>query len=327
VALFDAKRTKQQLLAVYKQGLLQSEPYWNFGYPVLNQVVCDLKRGLWFLIAPENVGKSMFMLNLGYNVLKHNEKGYWLDFSLDDSTEDRIGYLLARTGDMPISLVKRAGAAPQEEKEKRQQAFQAFNQNYGDRYCLEALTDADVDQDEDLSFFTVERICRLIGEARKELGEDAKLFVTVDGFHDLETAASDECERQKRKSQMLKKCSSKFNALVLLSAHTRKDSRRRNMTADIMKGEDTPAFDGKIISHLYSDVNLNRDLADVYWEDEAQPGMKLPVHELDILKNKGGHEKRVIFYHYLPSRCWDSEADADLQELYQGMIFKKAHQK
>ncbi|HYT43156.1 MAG TPA: hypothetical protein VEP90_12495, partial [Methylomirabilota bacterium] len=307
--IFDSERTKAQLKAVRDQGLQQSEPYWDFGYPILNETLCDSKRGLWFIVAPENVGKSMFQINLGYNVLKSNEKGYWLDFSLDDSVEDRLGYLLACTGDLPISLIRRAGDAPEDQKQLREQAIVTYFKKYGSRYCLMGVSDDEKYNSDDI--YDVNRVVDRIRLARQQLNDvdiEAKLFVTIDSFHDLNSPGhSEELSLQKYKSQLLKRCASETNSLILLSAHTRKDSRRRSITADVMKGEDTPAFDCKVISHLYSDVNLNRDTADIWWEDHEQPNKKLPIHELDILKNKWGSEKKVIFYNYMPSRCWDYE--------------------
>jgi hypothetical protein len=324
--IFDGDVTKKRFNKVFKKGLQQSEPYWNFGFPILTSVLGDLERGLWFVVAPENVGKSQFQINLGHNVLKYNERGYWLDFALDDNAGNRIGYLLACTGDMPISLVKRAGDAPEDQKLLRFEAFNTFLKAYKSRYCLFS---EDGDDDLTCNIFDASVVYDLIGKAREDIGPDAKLFVTIDGFHDLmlSSAGAEETVQQKHKSQILKKAANQHNALICCTAQTRKDSRKRNITADIMKGEDTPAFDAMVISHLYSDVNHDRDLADIWWEDAQFPGVKLPVHELDILKNKGGSEKRVIFYNHLPMKCWDYEVDNDYQQVYREMIFKKLKKK
>src|SRR5579872_1210854 len=103
--LFSGETTDKQLASVFKRGLEKKAPYWNFGYPILTQCVCDLESGLFFIVAPENVGKSQFQVNLGYNVLRCNENTYWLDFMLDNNTANRISYLLACAGDLPIGLV------------------------------------------------------------------------------------------------------------------------------------------------------------------------------------------------------------------------------
>lgn len=324
--IFRLESTKEKLKEIYDRGLGQTDPYWNLGYPILTNVVCDLVQGLWFVIAPENVGKSQFQINLGYNVLRNNDNAFWMDFALDDNTYNRTGYLLACVGDLPISLIKRAGSAPEDQKDFRKQAFAKFIKDYGSRWSL--FSD-DGKTQWAFNIFDALDIHQLIGMARAQIGDDAKLFVTIDGFHDvrISSAGAEETVQQKHKSQVLKAAANKFNALICCTAQTRKDSRSRNLTSDIMKGEDTPVFDAMVVSHLYSDVNHNRNLADIWWEDDASPGLKLPVHELDILKNKGGPEKRVIFYNHLPMKCWDYEVDEDYQEVYREMVFKKIKKK
>lgn len=326
MSLFSGDDTKKQLEGIYKAGLEKKEPYWNFGYPILSKCVCDLESGLWFVVAPENVGKSQFQVNLGYNVLKYNSDAYWLDFMLDNSATNRYSYLLACAGGLPISLITCAGDAPEEQKGFRKEVIGKFGKEYGDRYRLIA---EDKDNDYDFNIFDVNVIAKLVGEARQGIGKDAKLFVTIDGFHDVivSSAGSEETTQQKHKSQTLKKVCNKFNALICCTAHTRKDSRKRNLTADIMKGEDTPLFDSMVVSHLYSDYNYNREAADIWWDSTEEPGIKLPVHELDILKNKAGPDKKVIFYNHYPSRCCDYEVDEDFQDIYRQMIFKKIKKK
>lgn len=320
--LFSPKRTEKQLGTIYQKGLAQADPYWNFGYPILTHALADLERGLWLITSPENVGKSIFQVNLGYNVLTHSTDTFWLDFSIDDETRSRVGYLIARVGDIPISLVKRAGAAPDEEKEKRRLAFKDFNTKYGERYHLIAVSD----DGEDVSF-EVDNICNTIKAARQKIGPTPKLLVTIDGFHDMHITADSECDRQKKISQFVKRTANEANALIAVTAQTRKDSRKRNLTADIIKGEDTPVFDAKVITHLYSDVNFKRESADIWWESEEHPNIKLPVHELDILKNKAGGIKKVIFYNCYPDKAWDFEVSKDYQEVYQQIIFKKSKEK
>lgn len=273
---------------------------------------------------------SMWQLNLAYNVLQNNPDSYWLDFSLDDSVERRLGYLLARTGEIPISLIHRAGDASDEEKALRKAAFATFLKEYGERYHLEGISshvkkDAEGNEITPITRYSAELITRLVQQARKQVGEKAKLLVTVDGFHDVELDApyQDENDRQKKKSAEFKRSASRDNALYVMTAHCRKDSRSRNQTADIMKGDDSVIYDAMVTTHLFSDVNLNRDNATVYWQMEENPNLMMPVLELDILKNKAGGWKGVIFYNYNPARCHAFEVDELQQDVYRSFIFGK----
>lgn len=325
VTVFDREITNNQLEYLYSKGLQQAEPYWNFGWPLLQESLPELQSGLWFVIAPENVGKSQFMKNLGFGALLHEPDCYWLDFQLDDSVENSGSYLLARSGDIPISLVKRAGEASDADKDKRKQGFRSFLDTYGDRYRVMGVS-AQQEDAEGTFRFSAEWIGRFINLARKQIGPEKKLLVTIDGFHDidLEEKLDNENSSQKRKSQILKRDSAKANALIIMSAHCRKDSRRRGMTSDILKGDDAPLYDAMVISHLYSDVGFNRDGASVFWTDVEDPEQRMmPVLELDILKNKCGAYRGVRFYNFDPRRCLVWEADNDTQNLYRSYLYAK----
>jgi hypothetical protein len=323
-ALFDRERLKQQLAAVFRRGLTRAEPYWNFGWPLLTRAIGDLQSGLFYIAAPENVGKSMWMLNAGYQILRHNPDALWIDLSLDDSVEKRIGYLMALVAQVPISVIHRAAEADLALKERRRQAFDRFLKEHGKRLHLLGSSAIDLDPPEPDVRYTAERV-REIVESARAANPAAKLFVTIDGFHDLGLAArfQDENDRQRQKSQLLKSVAANEAALIMMSCHCRKDSRSRGLSPDVIKGDDTVLYDAEVVAHLYSDLNHNRENATLYWFEEKQPDVKRPIHELDLLKNKSGDFKGTLFYHYVPERCWDVEAHTDQQELYRASLFAK----
>src|SRR5207247_1435866 len=120
----------------------------------------------------------------GYNVLQHNEDAYWLDFSLDDSVEDRLAYLMARAGGLPIDLIVQAGNATTDEKLKRKSTFEKFHEKFATRYHLFGISDQSEDEEEETNSFSAQWITKTVAQARQQVGPDAKLFVTVDSFHD-----------------------------------------------------------------------------------------------------------------------------------------------
>ncbi len=325
--------TYHQIMRLLEWGLAQDEAYWDFGFPYLTQALPALRSGTAYTISPENVGKSIFLCNLGYGVLTNTEGAYWLDFTLDDSVEDRLGYLLARAGNLPINLIKQAGAASDEDKLTRKKAFRDFYLSHGGRYRVVGTSELgtplfveDDGKEEELRY-SVEAVCEIVREVRSELGEEAKLLVTIDGFHDLdlENHSSDENQRLAQKSLALKRLATQTNSLIWMTAHTRKDSRRRGVTADVLKGEGRILYDAKVITQLYSDLNLNRDNATIFWEETTLAGgaTKLPVLELDLSKNKAGSFKGILFYLSQPAKATIHEASEMDQEFYRGLLFSK----
>lgn len=318
--MFDSDRLKSQLNYLYKSGLEQAEPHWNFGFPLLSAAFPTLKSGLWFLVANENVGKSMFMINVGLNVLENDPDAYWLDFSLDDNAEKRLANVIARYGDITINLVRQAGNASEESQAVRKSGFQNFIKNYSSRYHLVGVSSLQEDPIQ-----SVEAITAVITEARDSLGPDKKLFVTIDGFHDilLEEYAEDTNAKLGKISSSLKTNANLTDSLHLISIHTPKNNRGRGLTGDALKGEGRIRYDAELITHLYSDVEANRGKADVYWLKEDEPGVLMPVHELDIIKNKAGDQKGVFFYRYWPAKCLDQEFEEEEQTLYRSYLFAK----
>lgn len=321
--LFNKQRITDQLVYVYENGLEQSEPRWDLGYDRLTQAFPALLNGLWYILAVENAGKSMIQLNLGYNILAHNPDAHWLDFSLDDSTEDRLGYLLARAGSIPIDSIHQAGALTDEQKAKRKAVIGDFRNTYGNRYSLIGAT-SNSRVEEDVRF-DAESMCDMIRQARAQIGPDPRLLVTIDSFHDVELQARtlDENDKIWQKSKMFKRVSESADALFILTAHTRKNSRKRGQTADASWGSVHLAYDARIMSTLYSDVGLNRSNASVFWVDQEQPDRMMPVLELDIVKNKSGRFKDVIFFNYIPESCQVYDTDDITQQYYRGCIFNK----
>lgn len=323
MSIFNSEITLEQLKYVNQSGLEQREPYWNFGqFTKLREALPTLRSGLWYHVAPENVGKSQNQINLGYQVLSSNPDAYWLDFTLDDSIERRWSYLLARHGDIPINLILQAGKVDEHLLRSRQASFSGFAKQYRERYRVLGLS-SNPDAKLDEARFTAEWVCKCVKEARAQIGWEAKLWITIDGFHDLELErrAEDENSKQKLKSEMLRYCALDQDALFMMTAHPRKDSRRRGMTTDILKGDDAPLMHAMVITNVFSDLNLNRDNAVVTWEEPD--GTKMPVHELDILKNKAGSYKGIIFYNFDPRRCLDFEVPEETQQLYRSWIFMK----
>jgi hypothetical protein len=322
--VFDVDHMEGQAEDVLKSGLTRTEPYWNFGqFTRLGEVIPELRSGIWYLIAPENVGKSQLAINISYEVMRANPDSYWVDFSLDDPMEMRLSYLLARTGELPISLIVRAGDAIEEDVLYRNAKIVEYAQKWTGHHRIYATYRTKEGRSVDPPR-TVRGIIEKIATAREELGPKKKLWVTVDGFHDVRldgVRVNSENEAQQIKSQQLKDAAHDYDCMILMTAHCRKDSRRRGVIADSFKGDNTVLYDGMVVTTLYSDVNMHRDAAELYWQEKESGERKLPVLELDVVKNKAGAYKDVLFYNFLPGRCWAYEVDQDTQRLYRAMVF------
>lgn len=319
--IFNPILTTKQLVHCNEKGLAQTDPYWNFGFDGFTNTFTTLRSGLFFVVAPENTGKTQFLVNLGYNILTYNEDAYWLDFTIDDSIEKRYSYLIARVGNIPINLVQVAGKASEEERIKRKAAFTHFNKNYRARFrTIGTSSNKDLDVD---VHYTVDWISKQILQAREQIGEERKLVVTIDSFYDVDVkgAGPEENARLAAKSQMFKRCAGDADALLILSGHSRKDSRHRNVTLDVLKGEGRIAYDAEIAVHLYCDVDIYGSNADIYWQMEGDLETKYPTCECRVLKTKaGGRKGTVVFFEQLPSHCYLQESSDSQTAYYREVI-------
>jgi hypothetical protein len=318
--VFDPDLTRKQLLYLDQIGREQSKPYWNFGYDRLTEAVPTLRAGLFFIVAVQNTGKSAFLTNLGYNLLAHNPDCYWLDFTLDDSQEKRNSYLIARVGNLPINLIRIAGLATEEEKVKRKAAFVQFSKQYRRRYrAIGVSSNPDLEEEVD---YSLRWILKKVADARAEIGEDMKLVVSVDSFYDVDVSgnAEDENRRLALKSAAFKRSAAENDCLYILSAHTRKDSNYRGATLDVLKGEGKIAFDANVAIHLYSDVGLYGENADICWYLDGDQQKKYPVIEGRLLKNKEGEQGRTLFFDYLPPHCYLSQPEQETEAAYMEMV-------
>lgn len=307
------------LVDLYARGLEQSEPYWNFGWPRLTEAFPTLRSGLGLIFSSENVGKSMVVANWGLQALRHNADAYWLEFSLDDSRDYRLGYILAAYGGIPIDLVHLAGHRDEATRAQRTAAFSGFTRDFGQRYRLFAPS-----QDTHEPALTdVDWITAQVAQARAELGPDAKLFVTVDSFHDVEVNErfTDEARQQKLKAKRFKESAAASDAFYLMTAHQNKHNRGRGANSDLMKGEGSLKFQALIVMALYCEVADKRALADIYHTHPDCENDKLPVLELTVLKNKTGSFRDVLFYEAFQSQCQIEEASPENQDYYRDCIF------
>lgn len=324
--LFQKDRLVKKLNNSYKKGLTEEAKYWNFGYPMLSDAFPALRSGIGLIFANENIGKSAFACNIGVNTLMNDPNTFWMDFSLDDSEDDRFGYLLACYGKIKINDIKNSADSTKEQKEKRKLVYSNWSKNFGERYEIVALSD---DEDIDLEdpsntpeIRYAEYIGELIQDARKQIGKDAKLLVTIDGFHDVETMENlDELVKQKVKGTKLNEAASRANALIISTAHQIKHTRSRAVSTDDMYGAAALKYRAKFLIHLYSEYKELEDNANIVWQlSDGDTEKIMPVVEAKIAKNKAGDFGGRIFYNFLPANCYMQEADTVEQKVFASYI-------
>lgn len=300
----------------------QPKRFIDFGWPIMNQATLGLDSGVFLIAAPPNIGKSTTVLNMYSQVILFNPDWFVLDFSLDDTFEDRVRNSVARLAKMPINWVKLPAGIPDAAKQARHQAYIEWRDNYAPRLDIVDETDFEGNSRK----FSVIREC--IMRYRDSLPDNMNMFISIDGFHNVivDELRGDDYERQLYLSAEIKNISSQTKSIVCATTHTPKGSMRRGLSQDSVKGAGAVAYDAKLIATLYSDFKINRGDAEVYWDFQLpHTGQtnttRLPVIELDVTKNKAASFSDIIFYRFIPDYAYMEEAPDQWQYAWRNKVF------
>jgi replicative DNA helicase len=269
------------------------------------------------------VHNSAMLLNIYTQLMARNDDVFVMDFTLDDSFEDRVSNSIAGRCKIPINWVKNHNhpdvtAAARNLIKKEYDLW--INSHFKHKLDMRDETDFN----NRCRFFSVMR--QHILETR-QLYPDKKLVICIDGFHNVaidNPAYSDEYSKQQYLSAEMKTLSAETNAIIIATAHTPKKSMRRGLDQDAVKGGGGITYDAKVISTIYSDYKVNRENAQVFFQaalPHAPGGLAtLPIIELDIVKNKTSSFTDILFYRFYPEYAFVEECDDKFQFHYKSLV-------
>lgn len=297
--------------------------YLDFGWPLLNKAISGLEKGVFLIPAPANLGKSTVLLNIYSNIIVNNPDVFVVDFSLDDSREERFRNSIARLAKIPINWVTLPYDIPDAAKIARKAAAKQWHGDIMPQ--LQIIDETGVDNTA-RNFSTIRS---LVEAYREKLPSTLKLVVVIDGFHNIivdEMPYADDVKQGKYLSTEMKNLAFSTNTVILASAQTPKGSLRRGLTQDSVKGNGAATYDAKVIAPIFSDFAVNRGAAEVY-HDAVLPHsglstpVRLPVIELDFAKNKAGSFKDIIFYRFYPEYAYVEEAPDQWQTSWKKVVY------
>lgn len=302
----------------------------DFGSTKLNYATLGLDQGVMLIAAPPNLGKSHALLSMYMNILDLNPNVFVLDFSLDDSFATRNHNAIANLAKLPINYIKLPNSfgVTDDMRKARDTAYIAWEGIGGRR--LRIIDETDFENRAGFLSVIMEVVKRCSAGIYKA-NPNAKLVVVVDGFHNIyvDTAsAMDTNERLSYLSTQLKGLCADTNSIMLASAHTAKGNHRRRLDSDVVKGANKTGYDARIICSIFSDYKVNRSSAKVY-HDAVLPHdpttvVRLPVIELDIVKNKCSNFSDIIFFKHWPEYASIEEADPTFQNAWKSTVYGHA---
>ncbi|MCK5788723.1 MAG: bifunctional DNA primase/polymerase, partial [Chlamydiia bacterium] len=263
------------------------------GFNDLERKLEGLQKGLYFLGAISNVGKTTFLLNLCKSVVKANDDVHIIFFSIDDSFRKIYYRLLAMFSNKTINKAGNIGGTATENdkveleigKEKVNEFFERFTLlDESDGHTLEFIENTVVDM----------------------ASRTDNLIVVIDNFHKIRTAGSmSSKERFTKLSEDLKALTNKHDIVTMSTVELRKLNHKSKPSPDDMKETVDMHYDADVIFMLHSDSERN-EMSDNTINIDSK---EYPIVDLIVSKNKNSGFKGVIEYVFRPELAKYYELD------------------
>lgn len=287
------------------------------GFPLLNNAFQNgMPSGFYIVAADSNVGKTTFTTQLSWQMLKHNDDIFVLDFSLDDPIIDKISRLVGSLVMINSKKVKFPNGESDLILSRRAIGLTKLANNSDKYLCRDCTFGSSIEKIES----EIERVKIDLEVTRP----DTKLIVFIDSFHDLCIDAEpnlSEATKFNKIAQWAADIAIKHDLVLVCTAELRKmekDNIRPNLNS--IRESVKIRYEAKAIMLLYNDVHYNQDSAEIFRLDNKQ--RKCPVLEVHIAKNKISSWKGRLFYNLFADEGHLVECDEDNTKNYNKIIYK-----
>lgn len=277
-----------------------------------------LQTGFHLIGGDSNIGKTSFISQMAWNVATLNDDVYVIDFSLDDPMHDKISRVIAAGSKVLINAVK----SPRKYKQfpnmlqRRKNGLKQLR-DMVDRYKAYA-------QDHNSDVEEIEATIKSHMLALKEAGENKRIVVFIDNFHDLSTNAREAQGSDKNKYDYLASyvsdMATRFDIPIVCSAEFKKLNGFRRPSIDDLRESVKIKYEAKSVMLCYNEVSLKGEAASVYFEKTSE-ATKQPVFEVKFAKNKFSKFKGRVFFEGYPEMAYFIEADAEATKRYNNVIY------
>ena len=303
-------------------------PPKSVSYPTLNRHLQGMERGIVCVAGQPNIGKTVWLSNVMYDVYTHNPDAIIIDFILDDAIANRYVHLAAI-------------------ESKRRYADIQQMENHEDSNIRNTISDALAHSRNVLTsgrWFTFERIltvkkehvlnyqasrlqnlCSIIKSVREAFPiEKHPIVAFIDAYNNIDITGIQGCQsdfaKEERAIDLLEEAANVYGVILFMTTHLRKESTRRLMSLDSIKGSLKLPYQAKVTFYLHNDLKLSKE-SQVKWVDGIKNDKGIeewtlpqdedldyrlrprPLLEIYSLKSKVSDEQRPLYYRMAPERC------------------------
>lgn len=283
------------------------------GFKALNNMFFNgFPPGFYIIAADSNLGKTSFLTQITHQMLDLNDDIFILDFSLDDSLDDKISRLVGSWVRMDSNEVKFPKNRDEKVIERRK---------YG-MYKLAECVDRYLCHDSTFGS-SIEAIEEEIERVHSHLEEGTRLVVMIDSFHDLfieEEPSLPETPKFNKIAQWAGDISVKYDMVLVCTGEIKKSEKdNQRSTLNSLRESIKIRFVAKAIILLYNDVHYRGDAAEIFFE-QKDCADKLPILEVHVAKNKISSHKGRLFYYMWPDKAYFKECPKEVMQKYRTLI-------
>lgn len=274
-----------------------------------------IKPGFIIVPADSNVGKTIFLSQLLYQVAHKNNNVYVMDFSLDDPMDDKIPRVVASDSKVPINIIKNPRSHVEHEAvlARRANGLNKLRQSI-DKYRIYDSTFTSNIEDIEKEILRVKEQLSSIGR------HNVQLVVGIDNFHDLAMRGVRSEDKFNVLAQACADLAIRYNLVLVCSAELRKINGHLRPSLDAIRDSVKIKYEAKAILLCHNDVHYNGEGANVFFERSDKPG-KQPVLEIHFAKNKMGSFKGRLYFEQYPELSRLEEADEESTKRYASSVY------
>ena len=278
-----------------------------------------IKPGFIIIGADSNVGKTILLTQMLWQISVLNDNVFVADFSLDDPLDDKMARVIACSSKVLINAVKN----PNNYKQyplmlaRRAEGFNNLRKQVEKYRVYDSLT---------LST-NIEDIEDEINKIRIELDangkQDVEIVVGIDNFHDLTSRDHPRLQKQDKFDYLAQYCADmaiRQKCLLLCTGELRKVNGLLRPTIDSIRETVKIKYEAKAILLCHNDVHYRGEGAEVFFK-RSDSKLKQPVLEVHFAKNKMSSFKGRIFFESYPEISRMEEADEQSAKHYASVVF------
>lgn len=277
-----------------------------------------IRSGFYIIAADSNVGKSIFIQQLAWQIIEFNDEVYVMDFSLDDPMQDRISRVIASSNKVLINAVK----SPLGYIEyplmlaRRIEGLNKLRKNTNKYKIYDSTFSTNIED--------IEKEIQKIKINLEAKGKgNVQIVVCIDNFHDLTTSTHPNFQDKQKYDYLAQRCADiaiQYDIPLICTAELRKVNGNLRPTLDGIRESVKIKYEAKAILLCHNDVHYRGEGADVYF-NRSDSKLKQSIFEVHFAKNKFSNFKGRIFFESYAEMARMEEADEESAKHYSSVIY------